>query len=81
MKMELIEEIRCGQLAASHTERLFAARKCRVSMLFCNRTIEKRRGNFPDAIFHVNVQFPLNSKICLFIVRSFYCYFRLEYEL
>ena len=26
-------------------------------MLVCNRKIEKRRGNFPDAIFGVNVQF------------------------
>ena len=26
-------------------------------MLVCNRKIEKLRGNFPDAIFGVNVQF------------------------
>ena len=26
-------------------------------MLFCNRKIEKRRGNFPDAICRVSVQF------------------------
>ena len=26
-------------------------------MLVCKRKIEKRRGNFPDAIFGVNVQF------------------------
>ena len=39
--------------------------------MFSNRKIKKLRGNFPDAIFHVNVQFFLNSKLYLFIVRLF----------
>ena len=29
--------------------------------------MKKRRGNFLDAIFHVNAQFFLNSKLYLFI--------------
>ena len=40
-------------------------------MLVWNRKIEKRRSNFPDTSFGVNVQFFLNSKLCLFIVLNF----------
>ena len=35
----------------------FRSSKVSNLVLVCNREIEKRRGNFPDAIFGVNVQF------------------------
>ena len=53
--MELIQDMGCGQLVVGQI--LFAAPKCQVELLVCNGKIKKRRGNFPGAIFRVNVQF------------------------
>ena len=75
MKMGIIENIGCTQWPPARDT-------FRSSKMFCNRKIKKRWGNFLDAIFHVNLQFFfLISKLCLFIVRLLYCYFRLEYVL
>ena len=43
-------------------------------MLVCNRKIEKRRDNFPDAIFRVNVRFFYKQS------DGYLLFWRLEYE-
>ena len=60
MKMELIEDIGCtAQLApARDTWRYFLQlESVEFKCCFAIEKIEKRRGNFLDAICHVNVQF------------------------
>ena len=67
--MELMEDIRCTQLAPG--QRYFSQLES-VEFKFCF-VIEKLK-NVPDGICRVNVQFFLNSKLCLFIVRLFCCF-------